>query len=53
MVLAPSLVPPAKFGAYMAVIATVFLLASVLGPVLGGAINENGGERWRWVFLLK
>jgi MFS family permease len=53
MVLAPTLVSPSKFGTYMAVIATVFLFASVLGPVLGGAINEKGGERWRWVFLLK
>ena len=44
-------VPPAKYGKYMAIISSVFAVASVLGPVLGGAINERSS--WRWVFLLK
>jgi MFS family permease len=43
--------PPEKFGKYMAIISSVFAVASVLGPVLGGAINDNSS--WRWVFLLK
>lgn len=53
MVIAPTLVPPETFGNAIAVISSVFLLASVLGPILGGAITENGGSTWKWVFLLK
>lgn len=44
-------IPPEKFGKYMAIISSVFAIASVLGPLLGGAINEH--TTWRWVFLLK
>jgi MFS family permease len=44
-------VPPAKYGKYMAILSSVFAIASVLGPLLGGAINERSS--WRWVFLLK
>jgi MFS family permease len=51
LVLAPTLVPVRKYGKYMAIVATVFLIASVLGPVLGGVINAHSS--WRWVFLLK
>ncbi|CAI6096132.1 unnamed protein product [Clonostachys chloroleuca] len=50
LVLAPTLVPVRKYGKYMAIVATVFLIASVLGPVLGGVINAHSS--WRWVFLL-
>jgi len=50
MVIAPTLAPPEKFGKYIAMVSTVFILASVLGPILGGAINSHG--QWRWVFLL-
>lgn len=53
MALAPKLVPQAEYGQAIAVISTVFLIASVLGPILGGAINVDGGRAWRWVFLLK
>ncbi|EPE36690.1 MFS general substrate transporter [Glarea lozoyensis ATCC 20868] len=53
MVIAPTLIPPSKFHIYMGLIAACFLVASVLGPVLGGVINEKGGNwRWRWVFML-
>ncbi|RDL42325.1 Uncharacterized protein BP5553_02304 [Venustampulla echinocandica] len=52
MVIAPTLVPPETFGSAIAVISSVFLLASVLGPILGGVISEHGGGTWRWVFLL-
>jgi MFS family permease len=44
-------VRPEKYGTYMAIISSVFAVASVLGPVLGGAINDHSS--WRWVFLLK
>lgn len=44
-------VPPEKYGKYVAIISSVFAVASVLGPVLGGTINDHSS--WRWVFLLK
>ncbi|KAM5344235.1 hypothetical protein ACJ41O_012772 [Fusarium nematophilum] len=50
MVIAPGLVPVSKYGKYTAIISTVFITASVLGPVLGGVINQHSS--WRWVFLL-
>jgi MFS family permease len=51
LVLAQGLVPPAQFATYIAVMSSMFVLASVLGPVLGGVINNKGA--WRWVFLLR
>lgn len=50
-VIAPEMVPLQKIGKYMATITSVFALASVLGPILGGVINAH--RSWRWVFLLK
>ncbi|KAI5457173.1 drug resistance transporter EmrB/QacA subfamily [Mariannaea sp. PMI_226] len=51
LTIAPALVPKQEFGKYIAIISTVFALASVLGPVLGGIIS-NHGNNWRWVFFL-
>jgi predicted MFS family arabinose efflux permease len=51
MVVATDLVPPSEYGKYISVIATVFVLASAIGPVLGGVISTH--STWRWVFLLK
>ncbi|KAF4454427.1 hypothetical protein F53441_3054 [Fusarium austroafricanum] len=50
LAIAPSLVPISKYGKYMAILSTVFITASVLGPVLGGVISQH--STWRWVFLL-
>ncbi|PGH09842.1 hypothetical protein GX51_00529 [Blastomyces parvus] len=50
MVIAPTLVPQEKFGKYLAIIASVFAIASILGPILGGIISTNSA--WRWIFLL-
>ena len=50
-VIAPEMVPLQKISNYMAIITSVFALASVLGPILGGVINSHGS--WRWIFLLK
>ncbi|KAK2796804.1 hypothetical protein FQN51_009028 [Onygenales sp. PD_10] len=50
MVIAPDLVPKEKFGKYIAIIASVFAIASIVGPILGGAISTK--STWRWVFLL-
>jgi len=41
MVIAPTLVPREQFGKYIAIISSVFAIASVLGPILGGAINTR------------
>ena len=51
MVIAPEMVPIEKYAKYMAIVSSVFALASTLGPILGGAINDH--STWRWVFLLK
>ena len=44
-VIAPEMVPLQKTGKYMAIITSIFALASVLGPVVGGVINSHGS--WR------
>ncbi|RYP71921.1 hypothetical protein DL771_004524 [Monosporascus sp. 5C6A] len=49
-VIQPELVPPEKWGNLIAVTSMVFVLSSVLGPVLGGVIDQHSS--WRWVFLL-
>lgn len=49
-VIQPELVPPEKWGNYIAVVSLVSVLSSVLGPILGGVINDHSS--WRWVFLL-
>jgi predicted MFS family arabinose efflux permease len=51
LVLAPTLVPKEEYGKYIGIISSVFALASVLGPIMGGAISTH--STWRWVFLLK
>jgi MFS family permease len=50
-VVVTAVVPAEKYGKYMAIISSVFAVASILGPLLGGAINDS--TTWRWVFLLK
>lgn len=50
-VVVTAVVPTEKFGKYMAILSSVFAVASILGPLLGGVINDN--TTWRWVFLLK
>ncbi|MCJ1438935.1 hypothetical protein MMC27_008325, partial [Xylographa pallens] len=47
------LVPPVKFANYTALATAVVSLAMSMGPLIGGAINSNGGTGiWRWVFLI-
>lgn len=50
-VIVPEMVPPEKWGLYIAILSMVSVVASVMGPLLGGVINNTGS--WRWVFLLK
>jgi EmrB/QacA subfamily drug resistance transporter len=40
---------PRERGRWMALVMSVFALASMLGPTLGGAITDQLG--WRWVFF--
>ncbi|KAI9831665.1 MAG: hypothetical protein M1819_004731 [Sarea resinae] len=39
-----------KISLYMGIMTSVFSLANLLGPILGGVIVDNA--TWRWVFLL-
>lgn len=41
---------PRERAKYMGILASVFGLASVLGPILGGVITDTLG--WRWVFFV-
>jgi MFS family permease len=50
-VVAVNVIHPLKFAKYMAVISSVMAISSILGPLLGGVINQQ--STWRWVFLLK
>lgn len=45
------LVPPESFPTYASIVSTVYAVSLLLGPILGGQINDDGV--WRWVFLLK
>ncbi|KAK2877128.1 hypothetical protein FQN49_001402 [Arthroderma sp. PD_2] len=51
LVIAPSLVPKREYGKFIGIISSVFVLASILGPILGGIIATH--STWRWIFLLK
>ncbi|KAB5513119.1 drug resistance transporter EmrB/QacA subfamily [Coniochaeta sp. 2T2.1] len=52
-VMNPEMVPSSQWGTYVAITSVVFVLSSVLGPVLGGVINSgHDHSSWRWVFLL-
>jgi EmrB/QacA subfamily drug resistance transporter len=41
---------PRERGRWMGLVMSVFGLASIIGPTLGGAITDHFG--WRWVFLV-
>lgn len=41
---------PRERGRWMGVVTSVFGLASIIGPVMGGWITDNWG--WRWVFYI-
>ena len=47
----PEIAPQRLFGVFAGVIGAVYATASILGPILGGVIVNNGD--WNWVFLLK
>lgn len=45
------MVHPSRYTQITAVASSLMSLGMILGPVLGGAIND--GNQWRWVFYLK
>jgi EmrB/QacA subfamily drug resistance transporter len=44
------IVPPRERGRYQGYMGGVFALASVVGPLIGGALTQ--GVSWRWVFYV-
>ncbi|KAF1997152.1 MFS general substrate transporter [Amniculicola lignicola CBS 123094] len=44
------MVPPDKFPLYGALMSATISIASLAGPLVGGALSEH--KTWRWVFLL-
>jgi len=42
--------PPLERGKYMGIITSVFGLASIFGPTVGGFITDN--MNWRWIFYI-
>jgi EmrB/QacA subfamily drug resistance transporter len=50
MAVVGDLVAPRERGRYQGYIAATFAAATIVGPLVGGALVEGAG--WRWVFLL-
>ncbi|KAF2112474.1 major facilitator superfamily domain-containing protein [Lophiotrema nucula] len=44
------LISPEKMGFYSGVISSVFAIANLLGPLLGGVISDR--TSWRWIFWI-
>ncbi|KAF9574742.1 hypothetical protein EC968_005747 [Mortierella alpina] len=50
MILVADIVPLRSRGTYQALVALIFALAAVLGPLLGGAFADK--VTWRWAFYI-
>lgn len=51
MVLVAEITPKKHFGKISAMVNVVFVAASAVGPVIGGALTTH--STWRWCFYLK
>lgn len=45
------MVPPEKFASYNALASSTIGISFLLGPLVGGVINDK--ISWRWIFLIK
>lgn len=45
------MIVPEKIGFYSGIVSSVFALANLLGPLLGGIIADR--TTWRWIFFMK
>ncbi|KAL1916570.1 uncharacterized protein VTP21DRAFT_5761 [Calcarisporiella thermophila] len=43
-------VPPKQLSTYQSVVTSIFMLSSIIGPILGGVFSEV--VNWRWGFLI-
>ena len=50
-VIIPEMVPAARYAIFGSITSFTFAIAYLLGPLIGGVINDH--TTWRWVFLLK
>ncbi|KAF9580317.1 hypothetical protein BGW38_003086 [Lunasporangiospora selenospora] len=50
MILVADIVPLRQRGTYQALVALIFAVAAILGPLLGGAFTDN--VSWRWAFYI-
>lgn len=50
-VISSQMVPKERYALLSGVLSSAYALSAVLGPILGGLINDHAS--WRWVFLLK
>ena len=48
----PEIVAPHLYAAYASYVAGIAAIASLLGPLLGGAICNSYTSSWRWIFWL-
>ena len=44
--------PPARRQKTMAILQSVMAIASVIAPLIGGALGDSGPTGWRWIFYI-